>query len=369
MTDPALFRMVLVVSVAVALAAYTRLHLVGGGSVAGGFFAILAFAGQWQTILGVSLVSLLTLIVVRGFILRVLALPRSADFFLSVLSGALITVGFLAATPGVEAVSGFVGVAIAFGIFVVPGLLAYDISRQGFPRGMLGLGVVTGGTVAICLPAALLIQQLPPGTPPADGIIERIPPALVPFGIIAAIVIGGMLRLAFGLRDSGYLGAFFLVEFFTFTALVTVILAALVTHLLVRAYTHSVPMSPRQRSMTSLVLGLIVAWVSLYAAASLGWVPAMQANAYTLSPLLAVGLMAADMGRTNSGVLRTIVGTVLAAAAIALGIWLAQTYGLAVGVAYLVVLALPVIPVALTLRRTYAAAAAAGRARIGTITP
>lgn len=368
-TDPALFRFLLVVSVAIAFAVYTRFHLVGGGSVAGGYLAILAITGQWQTLLGVALVTVLTLSFLRGVILRVVALPRSAIFVLAVLTGSLITIALLALTPFIEAISGFVGVSIAFGAFVVPGLISYDVSHQGFPRTMLALGAVAAGTVIICLPAFLLMQPLPAGTEDIAPIVERIPPDLLPYGIIAAIVIGGVLRFTLGLRSGGFIGALFIVEFFTITAFVTVLAAALATHVIARVYGRFVVMSPRQRSMFALILGALVAWASLYWASSLGWAPAMEANAYTLSPLLAVGLVAADMGRQNSDALRTVVGTTLAALGIALGIWLTQTLGLAAGILFLVAVSALITPAALTVARSYAAAAASGRERTGTISP
>lgn len=366
-TDPALFRFLLVVSVAIAFAVYTRFHLVGGGSVAGGYVAILAITGQWQTLLGVAVVTVLTLSILRGIILRLVALPRSAIFVLAVLTGSLTTVALLALAPVIESVSGFVGVSIAFGAFVVPGLIAYDVSHQGFPPTMLALGAVSAATVLVCLPTFLLMRSLPAGTENVAPIIERIPPDLLPYGIIAAIVIGGVLRFTFGLRSGGFIGALFIVELFTVTAFVTVIGAALATHGISRVYDRFVVMSPRQRSMFNLILGALVAWASLYWASALGWAPAMEANAYTLSPLLAVGLIAADMGRMNSDALRTIIGTTLAALGIALGIWLAQTWGLAVGVIYLVASTALITPAAVTITRSYAAAAASGRERSGTI--
>ena len=368
-TDPALFRFLLVVSVAIAFAIYTRFHLVGGGSVAGGYIAILATAGQWQTILGVALVTLLTLSVLRGVILRIVALPRSAIFVLSVLTGSLITVALIAFTPFIEATSGFVGITIAFGAFVVPGLIAYDVSHQGFPRTMLALGAVTAGTLLVCIPAFLLMQGLPAGTEDVAPIVERIPMELLPYGIIAAIVIGGVLRFTFNLRSGGFIGALFIVEFFTLTAFVTVIAAALFTHAITRIYGRYVFMSPRQQSMFALILGALVAWASLYWASALGWAPAMEANAYTLSPLLAVGLVAADMSRAHSTALRTVVGTAIATLGIAAGIWLTEALGLAVGVVYLLAIAALVTPSAIAIARTYAAAAASGRDRLDTISP
>jgi hypothetical protein len=368
-TDPALFRLLLVVSVAIAFAVYTRFHLVGGGSVAGGYVAILALTGTWQTLLGVALVTGLTVGVVRGGLLRILALPRSWVFVLSVLVGAIITTALIALTPYVEAISGFVGVSIAFGAFVVPGLLAYDVSHQGFPRTMLALGLVTAGTVAVCLPAFLLMSPLPAGTEDVLPIVERVPARSLAYAIILAIVIGGVLRFTVGLRSGGFIGALFIVEFFTFTAFVTVIAAALATHVLVRAYEHFVVMSPRQRSMFALILGALIAWFSLYWASTFGWAPAMEANAYTLSPLLAVGLVAADMDRPLSGALRTIVGTAIAALALAVGVWFTVNVGLIAGIAYLLAIAALATPAVVVVLRGWKAAEAAGRARVGIISP
>jgi hypothetical protein len=368
-TDPTLFRFLLVVSVAIAFAVYTRYHLVGGGSVAGGYIAILAITGQWQTILGVAVVTLVSLSVVRGLILRAVALPRPAVFFISVLTGALITACLLALTPFIEAISGFVGISIAFGAFVVPGLIAFDVAHQGFPPTMLALGAISLGTVLVCLPAFLLMQGLPAGTENVAPIVERIPSELLTFGIIAAIVIGGVLRFGFGLRSGGFIGALFIVEFFTVTALVTVFAAAVTTHACTRIYDHFIVMSPRQRSMFALILGALIAWASLYWGSALGWAPAMEANAYTLSPLLAVGLIAADMGRSHSDALKTVIGTVVAVLGVAAGIWLAEALGLMAGVIYLLAVTALITPTALAMTRTYAAAAASGRERLGTISP
>lgn len=369
LTDPALFRLLLVVSVAIAFAVYTRFHLVGGGSVSGGYLAILAITGEWQTILGVAMVTLVTLGIVRGLILRVVALPRAGIFVLSVLTSALITSVLLSWAPYIQAISGFVGVSIAFGAFVVPGLISYDVSHQGFPRTMLALAAVAAGTVFVCLPAFVLMQGLPAGTEDVAPIVERIPRDLLPYGIVAAVVIGGVLRFTGGLRTGGFIGALFIVEFFTVTAFVTVIAAAIATHAIVRVYDRFVLMSPRQRSMFALILGALIAWASLYWASALGWAPAMEANAYTLSPLLAVGLVAADMGRVRSDALRTVIGTAIAALGVAAGIWLASALGLLAGVVYLLAVSALITPAGVAIARSYAAAAASGRERLGTISP
>ena len=82
-----------------------------------------------------------------------------------------------------------------------------------------------------------------------------------------------------------------------------------------------------------------------------------------------VGLVAADMSRAHSTALRTVVGTAIATLGIAAGIWLTEALGLAVGVVYLLAIAALVTPSAIAIARTYAAAAAAGRDRLDTISP
>lgn len=366
-SDPALARLLLIVSVAIAFALYTRLHLVGGGSVSGGYIAILAIAGDWRTILGLAVVTVLTLAIMRGLILRVIALPRSWMFVLSVLVSALLTAALIALLPFLTSASGLSELAIAFGAFVVPGLIAYDMSHQGAGRTLLALGGITTATLAICVPAFLLMSNLPMSVPTTAPFVSHIPTDQMPFAIIAAIVIGAALRFSFDLRSGGFIGALFIVEFFTPEAFLAVGAAAVTTHLLMRAYTRYVVMTPRQQSMGALILGSLVAWASIYWGSALGWVPAMESNAYALSPLLAVGLMAADMGRAHSGVVRTLLGTGLASLGIAAVLWVAQLYGVAAATLLLMASLLLMVRPVIALVRSWQAAEASGLERLGRI--
>jgi hypothetical protein len=368
-SDPALFRLLIVVSVAIAFATYTRFHLVGGGSLTGGYLAILLLSEQWFTLVGLLIATVVTLVMVRGVILRVVALPRSWVFVLSVLMSALTTLVLPVLLPALQSLTGALGLAITFGAYVVPGLIAYDISHQGFGRTILGIIIVTAGTLVVCLPAFALMSGLPHSTANVAPYVERVSPTLLPYAIVSAIVIGAVLRFTFDLRTGGFIGALFIVEFYSVQAFIAVGAAAVSTHLLMRLYQRYVVMSPRQRSMGALILGALIAWASMYWASSLGWVSAMEANAYTLSPLLAVGLMAADAGRSNSGMLRTLLGTGIAVIAIAITLWLTQTFGFAVGALALAVIAAGLTPAVLGLVRSWQAAERSGLARTGRISP
>lgn len=362
--DPALFRLLLVLSVGVAFAVYTRLHLVGGGSVTGGYVAILVVTGQWSTLLGSALVTLLTLIIVRGFVLRFFGLPRSWQFTIAVFIGAVITAVLAAIVPAWISLGEPLGLAITFGAFVIPGLVSYDVSHQGFPQTMLALGLVSGATLAICVPVFLLLQGLPAGSPDDVPFIQRIPTDLMPFAVIAVIVIGAVLRFSLNLRSGGFIGALFIVEFFSPEAFLAVGAAALATQVIMSLIEWRVVLSWRQRAMVALMLGALVAWAGLYWASAFGWLPAMEANLYTLSPLLATGLMAADMGRKGSDVLRTFLGTGLAALILAVLLWFTTTLGLAAGIGTLLVVSLGLIPGIVALRAPRRAAERSGKMRL-----
>lgn len=362
--DPSLFRLLLVLSVGAAFAVYTRLHLVGGGSVTGGYLAILVVTGEWSTILGTAVVTGLTLIVMRGFILRFLGLPRSWQFTIAVLVGAALTGLLTAVVPPYISLGEPLGIAMTFGAFVVPGLIAYDVSHQGFPQTMLALASVTGITLVVCVPAFLLLQGLPPGTGDAAPFVQRIPPDLMPYAVVAVIVAGGALRFSLGLRSGGFIGALFVVEFFSPEAFLAVGAAALTTHLLMWFIERRVVLTGRQRGMIALMLGALVAWAGLYWASVFGWLPAQEANLYVLSPLLATGLMAADMGRSGSDVIRTFIGTGAAALILAVLLWITDNYGLLIGSGALLLVALGSIPGIVALREPWRQAERSGKARL-----
>lgn len=362
--DPSLFRLLLVLSVGAAFAVYTRLHLVGGGSVTGGYLAILVVTGEWSTILGTAVVTGLTLIVMRGFILRFLGLPRSWQFTIAVLVGAALTGLLAAVVPPYISLGEPLGIAMTFGAFVVPGLIAYDVSHQGFPQTMLALASVTGITLVVCVPAFLLLQGLPPGTGDAAPFVQRIPPDLMPYAVVAVIVAGGALRFSLGLRSGGFIGALFIVEFFSPEAFLAVGAAALTTHLLMWFIERRVVLTGRQRGMIALMLGALMAWAGLYWASAFGWLPAQEANLYVLSPLLATGLMAADMGRSGSDVIRTFIGTGAAALILAALLWVTESFGLLVGIGALGLVALGSIPGILALREPWRQAELSGKSRL-----
>ncbi|MFZ9504856.1 MAG: proline racemase family protein, partial [Cyclobacteriaceae bacterium] len=91
-------------------------------------------------------------------------------------------------------------------------------------------------------------------------------------------------------------------------AFITVAVAATAASLIVRGIRQLVVLTPRQRFEVAMLTGAMFAWTGLYWGAQLGWVPAEEANNYALEPLVVVGLLASDMGRSRSSTLKVFVG-------------------------------------------------------------
>lgn len=332
------FRFVLVASIAIAFLVYTRLRLVAGGSVTGGFIAGLLLLGEWQVAIWVFALAFATALLVRVVVLRFLPLTRTLVFQTCVLTGALIGIAIIAVAD-VDATSGTWGVIVAYGALVTPGLTAYDLLHQGPGRTIGAIGAVTVATLVVTVPVLLLAADLPQGISAmtAGGDLLRLTSGQLWLATIAAIALGIALRLTTDLRSGGFLGALFLAELLTWEAFATVAAGAITTAIAMRLIRARVVLSPRQAAQVALVLGALVAWAGLYWLSAAGWDPAIAANALRVAPLLAVGLIAADMGRHGSSIPRTIVGVGVATALIVLIVAIADAAGMDAAIAVLAV--------------------------------
>jgi hypothetical protein len=91
-------------------------------------------------------------------------------------------------------------------------------------------------------------------------------------------------------------------SFFVIIALVfvTVVMTKLANRYLI--------FTPRQSFQFTFILGSLIAWLGLSMGSLLGIQAALQANTYALEPLLAVGLISADVVRFGTG--KTVLGKI-----------------------------------------------------------
>jgi len=320
-------RFVAITGVALAFALYTRTRLVTGGTITPAYFVILLLNGRLTAMLVTVVVAVIALVLVRWLLLARYALSRAW------LSGSLILVGAtlnaavdLFTRQFTQPFFGVEQLILVLGLYVTPGLIAYDWERQGLWKTNVAIVVVGASTLVLTSPVLWFAKQLLPGT--SAVVIEgvgRIPEDLWWLASVLAIVSTLLLRFGLGLRSAGFIGGVFVFEALTPITFALAVLFAIATMLVVRGVGRITVLTPRQRFQASLILGALGSWFGLYWFTRLGYEPAIIANGFALEPLLIVGLMASDMARAESSVSKTILGTVASAALVGGGVLLAQT--------------------------------------------
>lgn len=329
-------RFIAITGIAMAFALYVRTRLVTGGTITPAYFLILLLNERYSAIVITIFVAIAALIVVRVFLLTRAPLSKAWLSGSLIVAGALInTLVDLFARRYTEPFFGVEQLVLVLGLYVTPGLMAYDWERQGFWKTNGAIGIVVGASVVLTTPVLWVAKQLVPGS--SVVVIEgvgRIPENLWWLASLLAIVSTLLLRFGPGWRSAGFIGGLFAFEALTPITFLLAVVFAIVTMLVVRFVGRVSLLTPRQRFQASLLIGALASWFGLYWFTRLGYEPAIIANGFALEPLLIVGLMASDMMRNESSVPTTILGTAVSAAFVGGGVVLASSapWGLAVSV-------------------------------------
>lgn len=326
-TDVDSVRAVLITSLAVAFVMYAKTRLVTGGTLTPAWFLLLILEERWAAIVGTVITTALVLALVRYVILPRRALSRSWQAAISVLLGVLLTAILVIAHPvlaGLE-LSGAWGFLIAVGLYVTPGLIAYDMLRQGVRKTAMSIAIVTLVSGLLSLPVVTALSRLVQGGSAVvivgDG---RIPESLWWLATLIAVSVTVIWKLGLGWRAGGFLAGLFAFEALNWQTAALAVLFAIATYLLVAQFDRFVVLTPRQRFQVSLLIGALLSWFGLYWFTQFNFVPAIMANGYPIAPLLIVGLLAADFSRDRRHIPQVVVGMVIVALAVWLGIWVAQ---------------------------------------------
>lgn len=361
-------RFVLFASVAAGVVVYLRLRISEAGTLTAGYLVILGLSGRAGVIAMTLASALVAYLVARLLLTRYLGLTKPWLFVATVAAGSISTTIFQLAvreTGPLELPWGLSLILYA-GSFIIPGLIAYDVARQGFRNTAIGLMLAIGGALVIVVPILALAEWLQPeSTTPYISTTGEIPENLFWLASLATVFFSGAVRLSFGLRTGGFIAPLFIVEVFSWSALVTIFAAAIAAHLIASWLKERVVWSPRLRFQFTVMIGAMAAWTGLYWGSVLGWEPALAANSFALEPLLAVALVASDMGRSDSSIGRTMLGA-LAAVAFIFAVLGLVAIGGAAGIALCVIflIGLPLlllIPGSQAIRRDWIRAIEAGR--------
>lgn len=314
-----LMRMTLIVGVVIAAIIYQKTRLVSGGLLTGAYLAILISGGSAGDVVGWAVLTLISFIVIK-LVSYIAALPKAWILTIAILTSTLIHAISVLASGGKGVndgvfLSGF-EIVIAGGMYITPGLTAYDIARQGWMRTTSVIAVVTGATLLVTLGIAALGQTTGPQLPLTNPESVFYTAMSFPLVMLVCISVAEVMRLAFGWGSGGIIGSVFFVELLVASpvSFVVIIVLVAITVIITHQCQKIFVLTPRQSFQFTFILGALVAWVGLSIGTQLGIEPAIIANQYALEPLLAVGLISTDVSRY--GTVRTIKGKVVVLVAV-----------------------------------------------------
>lgn len=319
MNELDLMRMTFVVGIVLAALIYQRTRLVSGGLMTGAYLALLISSGGIGDVIGWAVISVISLLIIKA-VTYLVALPKAWLLMLAIVSSAVLHGVFVLLSGGKgghdPVYLGAWEVVIAGGMYLTPGLTAYDLARQGWLRTGGVLVVVTGVSLLVTYSVAAIGNLAGPQMPLTNPVSVVYTDISYPIVMMVCIATAEAVRLAFGWGSGGIIGAVFFIELFSWESFIVIIalvaITVIIKHWLERYFT----MTPRQWFQFTMVLGALIAWVGLTAGNAMGIEAAAHVNAYALEPLLAVGLISSDVARF--GTAKTVYGKVVVLAAVAI---------------------------------------------------
>ena len=297
-------RTALIVGLVLTALLYHRTRILSGGAVTGSYLALMLMGGYWETIAGWAVLSLIGYwaITVTAHYFPV---PRSWLFAIGVAVPTLIhVVGIqLAGLPELDNYSTY----LAAGLYITNGLTAYDAKRQGIPKTLLGVAMVTAITLAVILPVDWAMDRFS-STERVMSDVSLDNPVLILICVITALAV----RLGLRWGTAGIIGSLFLLELLSVASIAVILAFTLIGTFIYRWVADYLNLTPRERLYSLLAVGGIVSWFGLFWASWLGIPGAEQAEMFGVEPLLVIGLM---MGETQRfGIIRMLAGTTLVTA-------------------------------------------------------
>lgn len=215
MNELDLMRMTFIVGIVIAALIYQRTRLVSGGLMTGAYLALLISSGGIADVIGWAILAVVSLLVVKT-VSYLVALPKAWLLMIAIVTSAVLHGAFVLLSGGKggsEPV--FLGaweVVIAGGMYLTPGLTAYDIARQGWLRTGGVLVFITGVTLAITLSVAAIGNLGGPQMPLTNPVSLVYTDISYPIVMMVCIATAEAVRLAFGWGSGGIIGAVFFIE-------------------------------------------------------------------------------------------------------------------------------------------------------------
>ena len=262
-----LARLTIILGIVVSTIIYKRTGLTLGGVIVCGYLAL--FIGQPIHILVTLLFSYLTYRIVYTILQKRFMLNGRKLFEVEILVGLIFQALWITTIKLIGAFN--VDLTVLYGIgFVLPGVIAHDMGRQG-PRNTIGsilLGVSIVGLIVFPLSA---IEELLPNllirtsTPlyRAEPYAYAYPIQLLPFGIIASVLLDLLAYSKFKMRSGGFVTAAYLALFALRPLdLLFVAVASVLTYFFVQLLTARVILAFGRTKLGMMILsGVVISWL------------------------------------------------------------------------------------------------------------
>jgi len=308
MTELDLARMTLIIGLVVAAFIYHRTRLVSGGLMTPAYLALVISAGSWEDVLGWAFLTLASFVIFK-IVTYLIALPKAWLLMISIGISTILH-GVIVLTTGGKGgheplTIGAFELILSGGMYLTPGLTAFDLSRQGWLRTLGVVVVATGVTLGIAAIGNLSGPAIPLTNPTSHVFTNY----SLPVAMIVCVLLAEGMRIGFGWGSGGIIGAIFFVELLDVTSFIVIIVLVAITAIVAHYARRVLTMTPRQWFQFTMILGAVIAWMGLLVGSALGIDAAKNVGAYALEPLLAVGLISTDVARF--GTRHTIYGKVI----------------------------------------------------------
>ncbi|NHA68488.1 poly-gamma-glutamate biosynthesis protein PgsC/CapC [Phycicoccus flavus] len=259
---PEVMRITLVVGVILGMLFYERFQLTTGGAIVPPYLA-LAVSSPLSVLVTLTSGYLTYLVVARVVSRRVILYGRR-KFEVELVVG----LGFVLLFTGLAALLGRLDPAFAAlaGVgFLVPGLIAHDMSRQQPKRTLLAIGVTA---VGLFLFAVVLDAVFEVVAPPHEGAVGDLssttgfPPGMLVVAVTASVLVGILAFSRFGVRSGGFITGAYVALVSTrwydlvFIAVVAVLTWVVVVHVMM----PRLLVFGRRKLATMLLVGAVIGW-------------------------------------------------------------------------------------------------------------
>jgi poly-gamma-glutamate biosynthesis protein PgsC/CapC len=319
-----LARLTIILGIVVSTIIYKRTGLTLGGVIVCGYLAL--FIGQPFHILVTLVISYITYQIVYKVLQKRFMLNGRKLFEVEILIGLIFQALWITLIKIVGLFD--VDLTVLYGIgFVLPGVIAHDMGRQG-PRNTLGsilLGVSVVGLIVFPLSA---IEELLPNffLRAASPLLRTQPYAyaypigLLPFGIIASVILDLLAYSIFKMRSGGFVTAAYLALFVMHPFdLVFVIVASLLTFVFVQVLTARFVLAFGRTKLGMMILsGVVISWLLEIAIINLTQGQFVPWSGFVIIMPTIASLIANDFAREGT------FSTVATTSAATIGVWLAM---------------------------------------------